>query len=310
MQIYSFNLYNNYSSSFEGRGKPISLQYVLEKRKDLLPQRVLEEASEIVKKDPESSTSLKELHLKIYSKLLKCKTLNEAKESFPEFSGISDTITFEKSTANIRNFQEKTKGMDFPLKILQELWANLKKKEDVANELGLTNRSWLNWILEQINFVYFSKNYKTLIKASDVVENQKIAQKTRDYNAAHQEEMYAKNKHAAQACKKEEYRVAQRKRMFEYDKQHPERREKISEFNRKTWELCPDIKQALSDFAREQGSYIQRIIMKNNTGRPLSECENRINKSFYKKFWTKYPELRKTFSAAKAQVRKEMQKDK
>lgn len=310
MKIYPLNIINYDNPSFEGRGKPISLKYIVDKHSDVIPSRVLEQAKAILKKEPESSISLKDLHISIYSKLLEYSSLNEAKNFFKEFEAISESVTFEKNTANRKNFEEKTKGMDFPLKILQELWAKLKNKEDIANELGVTNRSWLNWVLSQINFVSYSSKYKTLLKASDIEGNKEISRKTREYNEAHPDLMYERNKHAAQGCKTEGYRIAQRQRMLEYDKKTDERRSKISEFGKRAWALCPDVKILMKQFAMQESSYTRSIIKKEICGENLSDKEKRVHKGFYKRFFTQYPQCKESLSRAKAQVREEMKKDK
>ncbi len=72
----------------------------------------------------------------------------------------------------------------------------IKTKDEVARELGLPNRTSLDWALKQINFVYFMPNYRVLLKASDEAGNREIAQKMTAYNEANQELMYAKK----QAC--------------------------------------------------------------------------------------------------------------
>lgn len=303
MQIYSINPFNFNNPSFEGRGKPLDLKYILEKRSHLLPQRVLDSARTSL-----SGVSLPEIHRSIYNPLLDCKTLDEAKSLYPEFAGIAESVTFSRESVYKRQFEERTKGMNFPLKMLQELWGNLKTKDEVAQELGLPNRTSLDWALKQIGFVYFQPNYRVLLKASDEAGNREIAQKTRVYNQANPELMYARNKHAAQGCKTEEYRAAQRARMIEYDKLHPERREKISEFDKRVWELCPEIKDAMAQFAMGETAYVRGIVMKKTRGVVLTEQEKRVDKGFYKRFWAAHPELRNVLAAAKAQVRKEMGK--
>lgn len=301
MQIYSINPFNYQNPSFQRRGKPIDLKYILAKRSQLLPQRVLAEAC-ISTPDK----SLLDIHRSLYAPLLDCKTLDEVKSIYPEFAGIADNVTFSRNTIYKQQFEARTSGINFPLKMLQELWANLKTKDEVAQELGLTNRSSLEWALKQIGFVYFPPNYRMLLKSSDEAGNREIAQKTTAYNEANPDLMYARNRHAAQFCKTEEYRAAQRARMLEYDKLHPERREKISEFDKRTWELCPEIKEAMSRFAMGETSYVRGVVMKKVRGVILSEQEKRVEKGFYRRFWAAYPQFRDVLAAAKAQVRKEM----
>lgn len=306
MQIHFINPFNYQNTSFAGRGKPIDLKYIVEKRAHLVPQPILEQARQIVARDPASKVSLKELHESRYKALLSYTTMEELRKDFPEFEGIADSVVFARNSVYKQQFEAKTKDINFPLKMLQELWANLKTKDEVAAELGLPSRSSLEWALKQIGFVYYPPNYRTLIKASDEEGNREIARKTQEYNAANPEQMYARNRHAAQFCKTEEYRAAQRARMISYDKLHPERREKISEFDRRTWELCPEIKEAMTRFAMGENTYVRGVVMKKVRGVVLSEQEKRVEKGFYKRFWAAYPQFRDVLAAAKAQVRKEM----
>ncbi len=306
MQVLSINPYNYQQTSFGRRGKPIDLKYIVENRSNLLPPRILRLANEVLRQNPPELPSLKTLHMAIYGPLLRCESLAEVKEIYPEFEGIRESVTFARDSVYKREFEEKTKHINFPLKMLQELWINLKTKDEIARELGMTSRSSIDWALKQIGFVYYPPNYRTLINASDKEGNRIIAQKTTAYNQAHPEQMYERNRHAAQFCKTEEYRAAQRARIIQYDILHPERREKISEFDKRVWELCPDIKELMSNFAAGETPYVRNIVMKKTRGGLLTEQEKRVSKGFYKRFWAAYPECREILAAAKKQVREEM----
>lgn len=288
--------------SFECRGKPITLEYIVEKRSYLLPERVLKMVKEELAKGVSKLPSLMEIHKSIYEPLLRCKTLEEAQsqEMFPEFKNIKNEVVFERNTRYAREFQERTDS-SFALKMLQEFWANLKTKEQIAKELGMTSRTSLEWPLKQINFVSYPANYKTLLLASDSEGNKKIASKTTAWNALHPDLMYARNKHAAQACKKESYRKAHSIRIKEYDKNHPERREKIALASKESWERCPEVRQAMAEFAKHESGYIKKIIMKRFKGEVLTKNELRTSKGFFKRFWQTYPELKSVFSKARKQ---------
>ena len=199
MQISSINYFNlvnynkpYYQPTFEAGGKPIGLQYVLEKRSNLLPERVLAKAKEALSTSSTTMPSLMELHLSIYSPLLTCKTLAEAQEIFPEFSAMTQEVKFERNSRYAKEFYSRT-DESFALKMLQKFWAELKTKDDIAQEFGMLNRNSLEWPLKQIGFVSFKPNYKTLLLASDEKGNQEIASKTTAWNALHPDLMYAKN---------------------------------------------------------------------------------------------------------------------
>ncbi len=285
MQIYSINPFNYNKSlstpAFEGRGKPIGLRYIVEKRSNLLPEIILEQASQIVARGKENMPSLKELHLKRYAPLLDMKSMDEVRQNYPEFVGIADSVSFERNGAFKNRFEEKTKGMNFPLKMLQELWGKLRTKDEVAQELGFKSRSSIEWALNQIGFVYFPHNYRTLVKSSDEAGNREIAQKTEAYNASHIEEMYTRNKHAAQFCKTPEYRAAQSARMKEHDIQNPERIEKIRKFNLRVNEVAPELGEAMSVFAQDESAFSRLVIQKSERGEKLSHIEERVHRAFW-----------------------------
>ena len=112
----------------------------------------------------------------------------------------------------------------------------------------------------------------------------------------HPDLMLAKNKHAAQGCKKESYRKAKSESMKEFYNKHPERREKMSESLREDWQKCPEIRQAMSEFLNKECSFIRNLISKKRKGSKLNDREDKLAKSFYKKFWDAHPELKKLFS--------------
>ena len=118
--------------------------------------------------------------------------------------------------------------------------------------------------------------------------------------------MYRRNRHAAQACKKKKYRKAQRQRMLEYDKQHPERRAKISDFVRAVWAKVPDVSEQERIFLRDECSPLTRqVCHKAKNGEKLTPEENRIRKAFYKEFWARHPECRERYKWAWAATKAE-----
>lgn len=294
--------------NFQGRKAPIGLDYVLKNHMSLLPERVSNQVKKIISQNSTQTPTLKDIHKQIYSPLLECKTLAEAQKLFPEFANMSEAdISFKRITGNIKKL--KTSGAlenNFSLKMLQEFWGNLKSQDEVAKELGLKDRSAIQWVLQKIGFVNYKSNYKTLLMSSDPETRAVISAKTVAWNAAHPDLMYAKNKHAAQFCKTQEYRDAHSLRMKEYDKAHPERREKISAYDKKVWDLCPEIKAAMTDYKNAQSNAVKAILNKQAHKDKLTTDEKRIIKSFYKGFWQNYPELRQVFKEAHAKVKKEM----
>ena len=146
----------------------------------------------------------------------------------------------------------------------------------------------------------YKPNYLTLLRASDEEGNKNIADKTRAWNSMHPDLVKIHNKKAAQGCKTPEYKRAQAERMIVYDRENPERREKISRYTKRVWELCPNIKDAMAAFAQKQPAYVRNVIMKKIQGQFLTETESRIGQMFFKRFWRANPELKKDYARARA----------
>lgn len=193
--IRSINQYSYYSTQPNFQGKnPIDLNYILQKRSNLLPPRVLEKAQELVDKNVKPLPTLEDVHKDAYSYLLKCQSLDEVRMYFPEFSQIKNAESaFVRNTGNIKKLKENGYlNNGFTLKILQDIWVNLKTKDEIAKEMGLKNRSGLSWILDKINLVNFKPNYRMLIMSSNPITHAKISEKTTAWNKAHPDIMKAK----------------------------------------------------------------------------------------------------------------------
>lgn len=297
IQYNRFQTQNN-NTTFGHIGQPITLKYAVEKRSYLIPERVLKEAKKLLAKSEQETKSLLEIHNEIYKPLLECKTLEEAQKLFPEFKDMTAEVIFERNTRYAREFKERT-DKNFALKMLQEFWAKLKTKDEIAKEIGMKSRSSLDWPLEQIKFISYNPNYKILLRASDVEGNRIIASKTTAWNQAHPDLMYAHNKKATQGCKTEKYRNEQRDRILTRDKIHPERIEKIAKSSQETWDKCPKIKEAMAEFMSTCPAYMKQVIAKKRSGKKLNEYERRVNGAFFKEFWNKHPELKKIYADAR-----------
>ena len=305
MQIYSIQTTikqninkQNHTPTFEAKGKPISLEYIIKKHEKVLPERVLNNAKKAISNANEKNLSLKEIHLRTYEPLLRCKTLDEAKELFSEFKNIKEDFKSINYSKNIESFKTRT-GKNYALKFLQEYWGKLKSKEELVKTFGLTSRGALDWILNKINFEGFKHNYITIINASDEEGNKIIAAKTAAWNALHPEYVLAKNKHAAQACKTEKFRKEQSKRMKEYDKEHPERRDKIGKSTKRAWDLCPEVKEAMKIFLKNSPPNVKSVMFKDMKDGNLNEQEYIIKKAFFKYFWESHPEMKEIYTKAR-----------
>ena len=88
--------------------------------------------------------------------------------------------------------------------------------------------------------------------------------------------------------------------MREFYRSNPEIRERKREISQLTWDLCPGIRLAFSDFAKEQTLYIRKIISKQKANKPLTEVEKRVVAGFNKRFWTKHACLKEDYSRARS----------
>ena len=273
MRISTFNNNNNYHNfksnsslvTFGSGGKPLKLKYIVENRSYILPERVLKEAKRVLAEESsEKLPSLLEIHKKIYQPLLQCKTLEEAQALFEEFANVKKDINFVKNNHYKRDFEERTKGEPFALKVLKEYWGELKPLKEISESLGMRNRASLDWPLEQINFPKFHNKYKNLLLASDKEGTKVLA-----------------------------------KRITDHDKQDNSRREKITEALQARWLSNPDVRQAMSEFASTEDPCFRKVLDKISAGKPLTEAEKRINKGFFKRFWDKNKHLRTTESVDK-----------
>ena len=309
MQIFSVqnNFYydmpkNRLNKTFKAKGKPLELKYIIEKHSALIPERVLNEAKKILNSG--NNKDLIDIHKEIYSPLLNCKSLEEAKLLFPEFNDMKKEVIFSRESVYTKNYRENCKG-EFALDILREYWANLKTLDYIAKKYNYKSRNSFQWILDKINLPKINRCYSTLLKASNIEGNKLIASKTTAWNSLHPDLMLKKNKRAAQFCKTEEYKKAQAVRMIERDKVHPERKEKIGRVSKRTWELCPDVKEEMSKALNSENDFTKISIKKAVKGERLSEKEKVARFAFYKHFWGEHPELKEIYAEARKKAGEE-----
>ena len=295
------NSYSYNSPAFCAKGQPLSLEYIVQKHSGNIPKRVRDYAQELISDGKSAGVSLLEVHRRIYKSLLECNNLSEVKKLYPEFVNVLADVPCQKRSINTAARLTN----NFGLLALREYWANLTTKNGLAHLFGMPSRGTLDFSLHKINFVGFPPNYRTLLKASDPVGNKNIADKTKAWNMANPQLRRELNKHAAQGCKTEEYRKAQAQRMYEYDILHPERRQKISQNSQKMWDKCPEVKNAMREFSRKQGSYITLLLAKQANKQHLTKEERIMLNSFFKKFWAAHPEMKKVLAEASNKLKNE-----
>lgn len=237
MKINAMYFYSPVVSPYEkenktsfGGAKDISLRYVWEHRRRLLPERIRRKVGILVSKNKETPT-LRDLHLQTYAELLDCKNLAKAQNIYPEFRGVLQAnAVVQKGSKNIRKIEEKVSLKDFSLYILKERWGKLKTEDEIAKELGLKNRSALGWVLDKIHMPNPGKNYLALLKSSDEVLNRSIAEKVKAFNREHPEKIIEHNR-----------LLAQRPEIVQMNK----------ELADEMWERMPEVKEEMSRFRRD-----------------------------------------------------------
>lgn len=228
---FNYNLYNSQppmSRQAFGAAKDINLKYIYQNHFNSLPKRIQTAVQEHVKSGKYDDITLYDLHKEKYAPLWDCKTLDEARNLFPEFREVLDskTVVVHKSP-NIKKIMEKVSLEDLSLHLLKERWANLKTLDEIAHDLGLKNRVGITWLKDKIMMPDFAKNYTTLLRSSDETYNSVIASKTKAYNAAHYGVVVEKNRRLSQ-----------------------ENMELNSYITQEAWDRLPHIKEKLSEISR------------------------------------------------------------
>ncbi len=222
--------YNRYSYTTEGQNtsfgtaKDINLKYIYKNRLHLLPDRIKNMITHIVEDNIDCCDSLRDLHLSVYKKLLDCKTLDEARNVFPEFREVLNLANLvQRDSANLRKIKEKIPVSDFSLFMLKERWGKLKTHNEIAQDLGLKDRSALSWFADKAQIPDLGKNYQMLLKASDEELNAQIASKTKAYNSLHYDRVVKRNRDLSKKNKALN-----------------------SVISKEAWKRLPDIREALS----------------------------------------------------------------
>ena len=130
----------------------------------LLPPRVKANVQEALNSGIKN-INMKTLHLETYAGLLNCNSLEEAKQAFPEFS---DIIGTNVKVGRIKIDKNKAKHViddKFVLNVLKKYWGELKDKEEISAEFGLSGRWALDRLLQGSNFMGFGHNYPNLLRA-------------------------------------------------------------------------------------------------------------------------------------------------
>lgn len=313
MQILSLSPYticvnrNQNSKLNFGSAKDISLEYVLKNHSKHLPQRVLKKAKELVSSGKNDLPQLFELHEEVYKPLFEAKALEEVKIMYPEFSGIKDITTLKENRSKaIKTVTKKIPLEDFTLEYLKKLYRPTGQ-DALVSEYGFTNRSLLGWLNKKLNIKKLSGTYIKLVQMSDEKENSRIADLSRKALTADPKVQQYRLMRAAEAHRTPEYREKKRQEMIDFYKRNPEKAQMVGIISQRTWDKCPEIKQAFSDYTKTLSPLIRKVLSKKLAGMPLSPSECRIAYGYYRGFWENHGELKEIYKARRIEVISELQ---
>ena len=286
--------------------KDLTPQYILKKRSHLLPERVLKSLKEVCENPPKVMPSMKDIHFAVYKKLFESKSLEEAKKLFPEFEGIKDAKELENNpSCAISAIKKKMPLEDFSLSILKDLFS-FHYEDELVKKYGFTNRSQLIWMLKKLNIPKLQGNYNMIIKLTDESTNARFAQLAEKTLRSDPNIEQKRIENILKTVKSDEYREKKRLLSEELLKNNPHLREDTRLVSKITWERCPEIKEALSQYTKEQSNILKKSLMNKIQGKKLSDAEQNIINSYYTKFWNSHPDLKEKYSQTRHEVIQEL----
>ncbi len=293
-----------------GAAKDLNLRYIMQKREHLLPKSVKNVVeAELARAQGQNISmlpTLKEVHNIVYAPLFSAKTLEEARLNCPDFADVRDF------TEIARDFPRSTKMIsehlpieEFSLDCLKKIWSGMPQ-EEVAKSYGFSGRGVLAKICQRLNIPKPEGNYLVLLKTCEEEGNSKVAEISRCYIKTSMKNLKRANK----ANKTAKARAKQAESMRRFYIENPDRRREVSEISRLTWEKCPEIRKAQVEMLSDEPAYVQIATGKQCHGCAISANESRSIKTFYKKFWEKYPEFREAYARARREATAEVRSSK
>ncbi len=283
----------NFSSASD-----ISLKYILDKHSGYLPERMKKAMSEALKDSAENIPAFYKLHEKVYKPLMEAQTLNEAKALYPEFSDVLELSDFASSRSKAVK-AVKNKGIpleNFTLEFLKKIFTPTTQN-DLVKEYGFTNRSLVSWLQQKLKIQKLPNVYLNLINMSNEEENCRIADISRKAMYARPKEMMDEiQAKIARHHRTQEYREKKRQEMIDFYKREHAHAQKLSKIGHLTWEKCPEIKLAMSEYTKNSSDYIKKILSKCQKHQKLSQNEKHYLKGYYKGFWDLHPDFAEKYT--------------
>ena len=306
MKIDSVNRYQQRNINFSS-ASDITIEYALKHHAKYLPATMLKRVHELVSSG-QGKKPVYEVHNEVYKELFEAQTLDEIRSKYTEFKEIKDATDLvnnrSKAIQFIKNFKEIK---DFTLYYIKRLYTPTSQ-DKLTQEFGFTNRSLLSWLNKKLHINKLSGSYIQLLKMSNEKENRRIAELSRQAIYSNPEAQKYRLEKAAQAHRTPEYRAKKQQEMKDYYKKNPEAAEKTSTISKMTWDKCPEIKKALSQYTKSLGSYIRKVLSKKQTGANLTSAEKRIASKYYRDFWEQNPEYKSIYKKRRLEVIEELKK--
>lgn len=301
MNILNTNYAKRQNINF-GAASDITLEYVMKNHAKYLPPSMLKEISSLVKTPSVDKPKLYELHNQVYKRLFDARSLDEVKSAYTEFSDVLDISTLKDNRSKAIKAVKETMPLEkFTLEYLKKLFSPTSQDE-LVKQFGFTNRSLLAWLNEKLNIKKLTGTYIKLLQMSDEKENNRISSLSRKALFADPKVQKFRLERAAEAHRTAEYREKKRQEMVSFYKRNPEMAEKVGIISQRTWDSCPEIKEAMSEFVKTLSPFERKVISKKRSEQTLSDEEKRIAKSFYKKFWETHPELKELYKVRRLEI--------
>ncbi len=284
----------------------INLRYIVRNHSKYLPPRVLERATELCKSGAEELPPLYRLHADIYEPLQQVSTLEEAKICYPEFGNVINLPDLQITRSKAIDAIKKIMPMeDFSLDLLKKLYQP-RFLDSLVQEYGMTNRSLITWLINKLNITKLSSSYLKLLAMSNESENNRIAECSRQAILKNPEAQARRLAKAAEAHKTPEYREKKRQEMIDFYKRNPDAAKCVGLISKLTWDLCPEIKEALTIYTQQTPSMVRSILNKRRRQEKLTAAEKRVMNGYYKGFWDSHPEFKKVYQKARIQAIKDL----
>ncbi len=323
-----------YMLSFSGGRKLLSLEEQAERLNlDALPNRVSNKITEEIM--AKSGKNLYDIHTEIYSPLLECKTLDDAKALYPEFEDVIDAAALEEDqmSPTLKHIKDgKIEDADIKnlsLLLLQTHYAKGISPNARGAFFGLSKDAMYK-IFEKLNIKRLDGQYLRLVGDCSPQKRQRMSE-------ARTPEMRAKlSKRAREIWSDENKRAEQSKNRKAYFEAHPEAiraisermagttlspdvKAKISKSEREyyknhpeeamlrsaAWKEHSDITKTMKKIARDEFPYLKKIILKQQSGKGLTENEKQYLERYHKRCETLYPGMHKKVGETFKRLRKE-----